>query len=187
MQLDAKIEEKIKEEMIRLTSVGRTNWDTRHTLCAVKWMKKLIAAEGGDERILIPAIYFHDTGYENLGKSYGLDEVMDAKKGHAEQGAGNALNFLSGLKYFTPEELKRICYLIANHDKHKNITEPDRQLILEADGLGQIDWENCPPSFDKKNRLRFINEILPRDRIPFIKTTAGKRYFNELLEKAKKL
>jgi hypothetical protein len=185
MHLDPEIEEKIKEEMIKLTSVGRTNWDTKHTLCAVKWMKKLIEAEGGDERILLPAMYFHDTGYEDLGNSYGVDEVAAAKKGHAQRGAENAFDFLQNLNYFSAEEIKRIVYLITNHDIHNNVTENDRQLILEADGLGQIDWENCPPSYDKKSQLRFLNEILPRDRIPFIKTAAGKKYFTELLEKAK--
>jgi len=172
--------------MIKLTSVGRTNWDTQHTLCAIKWMKKLIAAEGGDERILLPAIYFHDTGYEDLGNSYGITEVTEAKKGHAERGAENALNFISGLNYFSADEIKRICYLIENHDEHDNIAEADRQLILEADGLGQIDWEDCPPSYNKENRREFLNVVLPRDRTPFIKTATGKKYFGELLEQARK-
>jgi hypothetical protein len=186
MKLDPIIEEKIKEEMIKLTSVGRTNWDTRHTLSAVKWMKKLIASEGGDERILIPAIYFHDTGYEDLGNSCGINEVYAAKKGHAERGAENAVNFFSSLKYFSAEELKRIVYLISNHNIHDNIAEDDRQLIFEADGIAQLDWEDCPPNYNKKDREKWLKTILPKERIPYLKTTAGKKYFNELLAKAKK-
>jgi hypothetical protein len=184
MQLDPEIEEKIKEEMIRLTSVGRTNWDTRHTLCAAKWMKKLIEAEGGDERILLPAIYFHDTGYENVPLGYSHQDCQAAKKGHAENGAANAKFFFSKLNYFTPEEIGRIVYLIKNHDIHNDVTEEDRQLILEADGLGQIDWENCPPSYSKESAVVFFKAFKNRDRLPHVKTKTGKKFYSELLPKA---
>jgi hypothetical protein len=184
MKLDQEIENKIKGEMIKLTSVGRTNWDTRHTLCAVKWMKKLIETEGGDERVLIPAIYFHDTGYDEVPLGYSHQECLASKKGHAENGAANAEFFFSRLDYFTPKEIERIVYLIKNHDIHDNVTEKDRQLVLEADGLGQIDWENCPPSYDKKNAVEFFTAFKNRDRLPYVKTETGKKLYGEVLAKA---
>lgn len=170
--------------MIKLTSVGRTNWDTRHILCTVKWMKKLIASEGGDERILIPAMYFHDTGYENVPLGYSHEECLVAKKGHAANGAANAKFFFSKLNYFTEKEIERIVYLIQNHDIHDNVTEKDRQLVLEADGLGQIDWEDCRPSYDKENTLKFFESFKNKDRLPYVKTETGKKYYAEIVKKA---
>jgi hypothetical protein len=185
MKLSSAIESKIKTQALELLAKGRTDWDPRHTLCAVDWMRKLIEAEGGDEKVLIPAIYFHDTGYEELRKGYEYEEVLAAKPGHAELGAMNAKKFLPKLKYFKPEEIERIVYLIANHDKHDNITEPDRQMIFEADGLAQIDWYNCPPNFDKKNCQKFLTGYLKTERIPYLKLKYGKRVFKELLKKTR--
>jgi len=186
MNLSQQIESKIKTQALKLLAKGRSDWDQRHTLCAVDWMRKLIEAEGGDERVLIPVIYFHDTGYEELRSGYEYEEVLLAKPGHAELGALNAKKFLTKLKYFTPIEIERIVYLIANHDKHNNITEPDRQLIFEADGLAQIDWYNCPPTFDKKNCLKFLNGYLKTERIPYLKLKYGKKVFKQLLKNTKK-
>jgi hypothetical protein len=186
MKLSKQIEEKIKIKALELLAKGRTDWDQRHTLCAVDWMRKLIAVEGGDERVLIPAIYFHDTGYEELEKGYSYDDVLTAKPKHAEISEMHAKKYLPKLKYFTPQEIKRITYLVKNHDIHNNITEHDRQLIFEADGLAQVDWQNCPTNFDKKSCLKFMDDAVKNERLPFLKTRFGKKTYKKLLASAKK-
>lgn len=184
MQLAQNIEEKIKNEAVKLLSAGRPDWDVQHTLCAVGWMRKLIEREGGDERVLIPAIYFHDTGYEEMKKGYSHEECLAAKLDHGKRGADNVKSFLPTLDYFSPEEIERIYYLVFNHGIHDNVDEPDRQLILEADGLAQIDWENCPPNYDKANCLKFLDMTFKTDRIPYVKTETGKKLYEELMAKA---
>ncbi|MFH1583328.1 MAG: hypothetical protein ABIB72_03360 [Candidatus Falkowbacteria bacterium] len=185
MKLDKKIEAKIKKEAIKLLSVGRTGFDVRHTLCAVKWMKKLIKLESGVEKILIPAIYFHDTGYEKLRRDYTHVECLAAKPDHARLGAENAKKFLPKLKYFSQKEINRIAYLVKNHDKHKNIKEHDRQLVFEADGFAQINWYDCKPSYDKINTEIFL-ALTFKDRMKFIKSKSGKKILKQLLMKTKK-
>jgi len=185
MKLDEKIEAKIKQQVLKLLKIGRTGWDTRHTLCAVKWIKKLIKLEGGDERILIPAIFFHDTGYKKLRRGYAHVECLAAKPDHARLAAENAKKFLSKLNYFSKKEINRIAYLIKNHDKHANIKESDRQLLFEADGFAQIDWYNCKPNYDKVNTEIFI-DITFNDRMKFIKTKSGKKILKPLLIKIKR-
>jgi|WetSurMetagenome_2_1015567.scaffolds.fasta_scaffold00657_12 hypothetical protein len=182
--LDSKIEEKIKEEMIKLTAVGRTDWDTRHILCTVKWIKKIIEGEGGDERVLIPTMYLHNTGYNHVPLGYSHEQCISAKKGHAENGAKIAKDFLPKLNYFTTKEIERIVYLIKNHDIHENVTEDDRQLVLEADGLGAIDWWSCRPSYNKENATIFLKDFQEKDRVPFVKTETGKKLYSELILKA---
>ena len=185
MKLDKKIENKIKQQALKLLESGRTNWDQRHTLCAVKWLKRLLELEGGDERILIPAIYFHDTGYEKMPLSYGHKQVMSAKPNHALQGAENVKQFFPALNYFTLKEINRIAYLVKNHDKHSHIIEKDRQLVFEADGFAQIDWYNCQPGYDKKNTLLFFTTYFKKRKL-YIKTKSGKKILKQLLIKANK-
>lgn len=185
MKLDKNIETKIKQAALKLLKSGRTNWDKRHTLCAVKWIKKLIELEGGDARILIPAIYFHDTGYEKLPLGYGHKQVMAAKPSHSGQSAENVKKNFPGLSYFTPKEISRIAYLVKNHDKHSHIIVKDRQLVFEADGFAQIDWYNCKPSYDKKNTLLFFTTYFKK-RGQYVKTKSGQKILKQLLAQAEK-
>ena len=185
MKLDKKIEAKIKREALKLLKSGRTNWDARHTLCAVKWIKKLIKLEGGDERILIPAIYLHDTGYKELPLGYNHHQCLTAKVSHARRSAENVKIFFPKLNYFTPKEISRIAYLAANHDKHNHIRAEDLQLIFEADGFAQIDWYDCRPSYDKKNCAHFLKTTF-KHRKKYIKTKSGKKILKQLLAKTEK-
>ncbi|MBI2459447.1 MAG: hypothetical protein HYV53_02750 [Parcubacteria group bacterium] len=185
MKLDKKIEAKIKQQALKLLKSGRANWDKRHTLCAVKWLKKLIKLEGGDEKILIPAIYFHDTGYEKLPLGYNHKQVMAAKPDHSKRSAENIKKFLPTLNYFKSAEISRVAYLVKNHDKHSKIIEPDRQLVFEADGLAQIDWYNCKPSYDKKNTELFLSTTFKK-RMKYYKTKSGKKILKQLLAKTEK-
>lgn len=186
MKLDKKIENQIKKECLRLLVDGRPNWDVKHTISAVKWMKKLIETEGGNEKILIPAIYLHDVGYEKLPTGYSHELMMKNKKekDHGLVGSRIAAEYLPKLKYFSGAEIKRIAYLIKNHNKHKNIKQKDRQLIFESDTMAQIDYENCPPNYDYKNLKEFLDTTF-QERIKYINTKTGKKLLKELLPKAK--
>lgn len=145
----------------------------------MKWIKKLIKLEGGNEKILIPAAYLHDIGYDELPLGYNHRQCLKLKKkkDHGEIGAELAKKYLP--------EINRIVYLIKNHNKHSNIKEMDRQLIMEADGFAQIDWYNCRPSYDKKNTELFLATSF-KNRIKYIKTESGKKILEKLLTKAKK-
>lgn len=187
MQLDKKIEGLIKNKALKLLVSGRPNWDKKHTLSTVKWMRELINKEGGNERILIPAMYLHDTGYEQLPKGYSHKFMLKNKRkwDHGKAGASIAEKFLPKLNYFSDNEINKICFLIENHNKHDNINEKDRQLVFEADSFGQIDYENCPPNYDYENLKIFLNTTF-KERTGLIKTKTGKKILKELLPKAKK-
>lgn len=187
MKLEEGSEEKIKEEVVSLLEKGKPDWDIPHTLSAVKWMKKIVRETGADEKILVTAIYFHDTGYPELEKEYSFEESIIAKKNHAKRGAIFARNFLETLSEFSEEDIVEICRLVENHDVHDNIGENDlnRQLIFEADGLAQLDWEACPPNFDKENCLKWIKKYFEVERpLKFWKTDLGLRNIVELKKRA---
>ncbi|MFH1192027.1 MAG: hypothetical protein V1655_00985 [bacterium] len=183
MNLPQKIENKIKEEAIKFLEKGKPDWDIPHTLTAVYWMKELIKKEGGNEKILIPAMYIHDTGYPILKKGYNYEDLMISKKSHAERGGENAKNILSKFKIFTNSEIEEIVYLIKNHDIHNNLETKNRQLVFEADTLAQIDWEKVPPNFDKENFTIWLDKYFfgKRKAPERIKTETGKKFLKKLM------
>lgn len=182
MKLNRKLEEQIKFEAIKHLKDGKPDWDIPHTLASVKWMKKLIKEEGGNERILITAMYLHDIGYPKLKKGYDFDDLIKSKKNHAERGAEKAEKILRKLK-FTPSEIKEIINLILNHYKKEKTDTHDRLLIIEADGLAKIDWKNVAPNFDKKNCLKYLAYFKKRTA-PKFKTKTGKKFLKKLLNEA---
>jgi len=181
MKLNKLIEKKLKKEVIKILNHGKPGWDVPHTINSVKWIRELIKEEGGNEKILVPAIYLHDAGYPALKKGYNFNEMMASKIDHAETAAKNAKIILKNLD-FTKKEIEEIVYLVKNHDKHNNIKTKNRQLVFEADGLAQINWYVVAPNFDKKNTIKFFN-YFKKERVPNIKTKTGKKYINQILKK----
>jgi putative nucleotidyltransferase with HDIG domain len=183
MKLNKETEEKLKAEVLKHLEKGKESWDIPHTLACVYWMRKLIEKEGGDERILVTAMYLHDIGYPEMKGDYGYDEVMGNEKNkHAEIGAEESEKILRELD-FSEDEIKEIVYLVRKHDDLDDIDSKNRQLVMEADSLAQIDWERVTPSFSKEDSLRYLNEHFKPKRIPRFKTETGKKFLKELLEK----
>lgn len=188
MKLSKKLEDKIKVEVLKiLENSGRPNWDIPHTLDSVKWMKKLVKNEGGNEKILVTAMYFHDSAYPKMKKGYSYDDIhkIKVKFDHAGEGAKVARKSLKKIGDFTDQEIEEVAYLVANHNYHHNIDSYDRQLVFEADGLAQINWRECPPNFDKENCLKWMKKYLSVERpMERWKTKTGRKYFRYLLKKS---
>lgn len=182
--LSKTVESNIKNKAIEYLKQGKENWDVPHTLSAVKWMKLLIEKEGGDERVLIPAIYFHDSGYVKMFSDCTREEVRKAHFDHAEQGAKIAESILPTLNYFSDDELTEITRLITVHDKHPAVDDYNHQLIFEADGLAQIDWQDCKPTYSKKDSSKFLNQDFIPWRLSYYKTKTGKDYLHQLIKNA---
>jgi hypothetical protein len=188
MKLSKKLEEKVKKEVSKALEKGRPDWDLPHTLDSVRWMKKLVEKEGGNEKILVTAMYFHDIGYRSLSRGYSYEDIVKVKKerDHAKVGARMAGVILEKIGGYTDREIEKIMYLVKNHSRHDNLDSKERQLIFEADGLAQINWQKVPPNFDKKNCLQWMKKYLEIERpIERWRTITGRRFFKQLLKKTK--
>jgi len=184
MNLDARVEEAVKSKAMQCLQNGRPGFDIPHTLAAVYFMRELIKAEGGDERILVTAIYLHDIGYSGQIKNgYSYDEVIENKLIHVERGVAEAEVILTDLGY-SPSEIEEIVYLIKNHDDFTELDKNEKkafQLVFEADSLGQLD---TPPTFKGKQYAEaFAN--FEEKRVPRFKTARGKQLLEPLLENAR--
>lgn len=136
VKLDSKIEKDIKKKALYYMEQSRPGWNVPHLHAAVYYMKKLIENEGGDEKILLPAIYLHDIGYVgSLKTNYNYKESLKPKKMHMKKGSIMAREILNKLDYFSYEEIEKITYLISIHDDMEKIIGYDAQLVFEADSL----------------------------------------------------
>ncbi len=189
MELEKDSEEKIKKIVLeKIGTGGRGEWDVPHTLCSVKWMKRLIGENEGNERVLIPTMYFHDSCYPDYKAGYSYEESRKMKEEHAKRGAKFAKKTLEKIGGFSQEELEEIYRLVSIHDIHDDIKKDDlnRQLVFEADGLAQLDWEECPPNFDKENCLKWVKKYFEVERpIELWRTELGKKSIQKLKIKAK--
>lgn len=184
MKLDSNTEKQIKSEVVKLLQKGKPDWDIPHTLDAVKWIKILIKEEDGDERILVPTMYFHDTGYPLLKEGYNFEELIRSKEKHEERSANNAKEILPKLS-FSEEEIDEISSLILYHDELDKITTKNQQLVFEADSLAQVNWNEVKPNFDKENCMKFM-DAFKKNRMPLFKTKTGKRILSVLLEQTER-
>ena len=192
MNLSKELEEKVKLEAMKYLEKGKPNWDIPHTLRAVYWMKELIKREGGDEKILVTAMYLHDIGYPNLQEGYDFNDLINSKKDHSKLGALEAEKVLGNLEEFSEDEINKISRLIANHDNKELILtlnpkadeySHNQILVRESDGLSKLDWYNVTPNFDKENVAKYL-EYYKQRTVPCFKTETGKKFLKEVMQKA---
>lgn len=177
------VEERIKEIALNYAEQGRPDRDVLHVPAVVFYMKKLIAAEGGDERVLVPAAWLHDIGYAGLlEEGYSNEDNEAVKDTHMEAGARMARKDLSEIDTFSAEEIDEICRLISIHDNLEAIQDFNAQMLFEADSLGQIDVDKVPPNFSKEEVESWLETDFKARRVPRFKTETGKELLDALLK-----
>ncbi|MEA1926339.1 MAG: hypothetical protein U9M90_03845 [Patescibacteria group bacterium] len=184
MELDYEVENKIKVKALEYMKKSRPGWNVPHLHAAVFYMKKLIDIEGGNSKILLPAIYLHDIGYAGLlSNGYTFNDNQKVKKEHMIIGANMSKEILNEINVFSESEVNQICMLISIHDDLEKIKGHDIQLVFEADSLAQIDVDKVKPNFDEENYLKFLADFKKR-RVPLFKTKAGRDFLKMILPKS---
>jgi HD superfamily phosphodiesterase len=181
MDLKSDIEENLRR---KIKSYFAESYFYSHTIAAVFYMKELIKKEGGNERILLPAIYLHDIGYPEVlaGKKNDYSNHHSAKILHMQVGANISKNILNELN-FNANEIKEIAHLISVHD-NKIINTNNEQMVFEADSLSMIDRKMVNPDFSKKDYEKFLISF-EKSRMPLFKTKYGKESLMKLFPLAK--
>ena len=89
--------------------------------------------------ILEAAALVHDIGIRPAEEKFGQCNG----KLQEQEGPAPARKMLESLG-FEPEEVERICYLVAHHHTYTNVEGMDYQILLEADFLVNLYEENSP-------------------------------------------
>lgn len=135
-------EEQLWTRALAFLERGRPG-DVEHTRTALAYGKALLANEGGDPRVVIPALIFHDVGWSRVDFSDFVDAPPEAKKDsasywlHMDHSVRIASDVLTDFGW-DPESIRRITTIIAVHDSPEDIralNDINATLVFEADWL----------------------------------------------------
>ncbi len=171
--------------------------DRDHTKVSHDYAVVLLSREGGNKRIVEPAIILHDIGWSRLkpreipiafGVSAKGEEALRLNRIHEVEGALIAEQVLRSLDY-DPLLIEKIITIIRRHDSGVAISSPEEGLVKDADKL----WRSSKIGFwleaerqglDKEAYLRFLNE---RCKEWFFTSTAVMLAAEDLRERAREI
>ncbi|MFH1547663.1 MAG: hypothetical protein ABIC57_04195 [bacterium] len=184
----------VKDYSVPLLEKGQL-FDLKQTQASVYWAEQLCIHEDLDPVILIPAVYFHHTGYvgileKNTDCSMKYKRIRDWNDYHMKISAWIAHAFLNEHQIndkISEFQKYQIVFSILHHDKLKNTSLIKRNIylntLIEADTLGQMDIGHTGPTFNRRGLIKYIGrELLPL-REPLITTDFGKKQFTQLSAK----
>lgn len=124
--------------------------DTRdneiHTRIAFSFALKLLAAEGGDAGVVLPAVILHDVGWKFIPedmqlKAFGPDGGdSDLNRIHEVEGSKKAREILQQLNY-DPEITEQIANIILGHDSRKETLSLNDAIVKDSDKLWRLTKE----------------------------------------------
>ncbi|MEW5909234.1 MAG: HD domain-containing protein [Thermodesulfobacteriota bacterium] len=129
--------------------------DIDHVRISARFARLLLKAEGGDEKIVLPAILLHDVGWsavpaESLVLAYGVrakgNRFLKLNRTHEIQGAAIAKKILFDIGY--PGSLiSIIAAIIKRHDSGKKADSIEEKIVKDADKLWRFSkvgfWEEA--------------------------------------------
>jgi HD domain len=133
--------------------------DTRsndlHTRVAYSFALKLLEAEGGDAKIVIPAVILHDVGWKAIPEHLQLTAFGPGKRNweinkmHEVEGARIAGELLEKIGYDTAL-VDQIVEIILGHDSRREAISHNDALVKDSDKLWRFSPEGIqvdPPRF----------------------------------------
>lgn len=108
-----------------------------HTKYVVKSMEMIIAGEGGNASILIPAAILHDVGWSKVAPELQNNSELEKKREGQRQHIAFAKEIieeiLSQLDY-EKEDIDHIASIVAAH-KFQDPKDKEKQMLIDADNL----------------------------------------------------
>lgn len=114
-----------------------------HTQNVVKSMELLIAGEGGDEDILIPAAILHDVGWSKVAPELQTNSDLEIKRQGQRQHvifAGDIIQEILGKLDYGRKRIDRIVEIVKAH-KFTDPAEKEKQTLIDADNLSDV-WKD---------------------------------------------
>ena len=128
----------------KIFQLAKPHLNTRHnevhTEICLWFGYQLLEAEGGNERIVVPAIILHDVGWHKVPedlhlKAFGPKATMpEITRLHEIEGVKIARGILDAINY-AAAETTQILVIIDGHDTRKQAISLDDQIVKDADKL----------------------------------------------------
>lgn len=152
--------------------------DLSHAEISHRYALALMNKEGGDKRIVEPAIILHDVGWSSLepdqikaafGVRARCQEAKRLNRIHEVEGARTAKRILASLDY-DPSFVEKIASIIARHDSGREIESLEEGLVKDADKL----WRFSRVGFKEEIERQGLEK---REYYEFIKARRGAWFF----------
>jgi hypothetical protein len=153
--------------------------DVDHTHVSHGYSLRLMQHEGGNRRVVEPAVILHDVGWsalkqDDIFKAYGVeaagDEAERLNRIHETQGAAIAEKILQSFDY-DPVLIQLICVIIGRHDSGKDAPSIDEALVKDADKL----WRFSRIGFWQEAQRQSLN---PKVLLDFLEARSVKWFFS---------
>lgn len=166
-----------------------TRYNDVHTAISTRLAFELVAKEGGDDDIVIPAILLHDTGWKKIPaelhlKAFGPNATEpELHRRHESEGVKTAREILQSLNY-DPAKTREILEIIDGHDSRLKAISLNDKIVKDADKL----WRYSKAGFhiDIERFGESYEEGLERLRVRIYKklfTATAKEIASEKLRK----
>jgi HD superfamily phosphodiesterase len=171
--------------------------DMLHAQVSHDYALHLIKQEGGNKKIIEPAIILHDVGWSRLkprqiAAAYGQNadgkEAIRLNRIHELEGAAVARQILVSLE-FDPLLIDKITVIIERHDSGSNAHSPEERVIKDADKLWRYSkigfWNEVerqrlhPKEFYAFLASRYISWLFTQTAIELAEKELGRR-INEI-------
>jgi len=171
--------------------------DLDHTRAVVANGRILLAKEGGNPRVVIPALILHDVGWGRVDFSDFINAPAEAKRDvesvhmHMRYGAQIASDILSNIRW-DDEAIRKITSIIAVHDipeKVLALDDLDATLVFEADWLDKYVPERQNRYFDvvpNRTELKEIKEYFKANRSRWFRTRTSRELLDQIISRRKK-
>jgi hypothetical protein len=140
----------VKGIYLKIYNLAGPYLDTRdndiHTRVAYSCALKLLEAEGGDERVVIPAVLLHDLGWKMVPEDLQLKAFGPGKRDleinrvHEVEGAKKAREILEAVNY-DPALTEEIVTIISGHDSRKAALSLNDAIVKDSDKLWRFSKE----------------------------------------------
>lgn len=128
-----------------------------HTRISVDFAYELLKREGGDERIVIPAMILHDVGWKRVPEDRQVGafgpyaKSREVNRIHETEGASIAASILKELGY-EEDEIREIAAIIEGHDSREAAISLNDMLVKDADKLFRYSREGFQIDVVRFNR-----------------------------------
>lgn len=138
-----------REIFLRALPYLQTRHNVVHVRCCYAFALELLAEEGGDPDVVIPAILLHDVGWSRIPEERQLSAFgpratrPDLTRLHEIEGASIAGEILRDLGHFRERE-EEIVAIISGHDTRLESLGRNDSLVKDADKLFRISRQGFP-------------------------------------------
>jgi len=180
------------ETFRKILDLARPFLDTRdnekHTRIAREFAVRLLTEEGGDRKVVVPAVILHDVGWKSVPGELQVtafgpgDKDMELNRVHELEGARIAAEILEAVNY-PPELVAEITAIVLGHDSRHQAISVNDAIVKDSDKLWRYSEHGVSLGVERfgMSRAQYLYRLRKNLEVWLLTRTARKIAREELL------